>query len=69
MSCGVSDGASARVSLGAFFFGSGGVACAPRNDEEKDPGVQCSACFSALNESTKCNVQLVKWLPRRDCKS
>lgn len=69
MSCAVSDGTGARCSLGALFFSSGNTVSVPRNDEGKFPGVQCSKCFSVLNESTKHNVQLVKWLPWKDCKS
>lgn len=61
-------GASARGSLRALFSSSGDVACAPKNDEGKFPGVQCSECFSVLNKPTKCNVRLVKWLPWKDCR-
>ena len=69
MSCAASDGARARGSLGALFFSSGDVACLPRNDEGKFPGVQCGKCFSMQNKSTRCHVQLAKWLPWRDCES
>lgn len=63
----MSDGPGARCSLGALFFsGRNIVRIQPRNDERKLPGVQCNKCFSVLKESSKCNVQLVKWLPWRN---
>lgn len=69
MNCAVSDGGRAGGSLAALSFSSGDKSSVPRNNEEQLHNVQCSESFSVLNNSAKCNMQFVKWLPWRDFKS